>query len=519
MIFEERPQGLGEFPREHDVNRIRTIHRDRLLWQANHEQVFTKVSAGLDIEETERLRRLWAALDYVPVNLLGHLSRDTSEHLALEPSDITSEDVQDDVDAIREESGWDAMLLDVVETCSALGEVGLKVFGEGATIDMVQPDVIFRGEDYFAEYAALNRDPRRTVAPFIVTPHRVRDAWYVLLEIHEPGAVLYRAFEWEVPLGQAGSLAEKGVIGRQVELSTIGIDDVADYETGIEAATLVLVQNEPNQLTPGRGLSDYTTDAVALQSQFNEKLSVLLRHFRELVNGGVLQLPIEMQSMVLRRSNKDPRRARDFGRNADSGRDTPVISPDELEAVFTDSSNSASVKFHARSPQYEGGLRSLQLVVSAFERVTGCTLDSLIEQSAAPESGRAMRLSRIRDLKRIMRKHQRYARVFASVFELALEFSGVQDAQVSYEFPDPFPMDEAERAEIAQIRVGGPTLSLETALERYFEHSAEEAKAEVALIKSAQQEAGVQTGLGLFGRAARPEQFRDEDENLRNEEE
>jgi hypothetical protein len=308
------------------------------------------------------------------------------------------------------------------------------------------------------------------------------------------------------------TLVDKGALGRQVELDVLGINDLADYDTGLDEPTLVLLMNEPDQSDPRRGRSDYTIDAVELQKQFSEKLSVLLRHFRELVNGGILQLPIEAQSMAVRRSPKNAvRKPSDFGRNAEAGRDQIAISPDELEAIFTDGSNSDSVKFHARTPQYEGGLRSLQLVLAAFERVTGCTLDSVIEQAAAPESGRAMRMSRIRDRKRVLRKHQRYARPLAHIYELALAMMGVA-ARVSYEFPDPFPMGEDERAELANIRVGGPTLSLESALERYFDHTAEEAEAEAERIKSAQHEAGANVGIGLFGQqGATPDEFEDEE--------
>ena len=265
-IYVDRPSGLGdaEFPLPADRARISRIARDRLLWQSRHEEVFTTVPAGVGGEQAEILRRKWASLDYVTTNLLGYLSRDTGEALSLEPAAISSENEAEQaaIDDIRKVSMWDSMILDAVEQGSALGEVCLKAYEDedGIHLDSVAPDQVFRGEDYFAEYAALNSDPRKTVAPFVVSPVEVDGQWYVLLEIHEPGMVLYRAHRWDIDMGGLVSertLASKGKLGDQVELEVIGRAGLVDYETEVPWATLLVIHNEPDPLDPKRGRSDY----------------------------------------------------------------------------------------------------------------------------------------------------------------------------------------------------------------------------------------------------------------------
>jgi hypothetical protein len=508
VIFQDSVAHIAEFPSAPDRARIARVADLRLLWQAEHEEIFARISNGLSQDQREFLRRFWAGLDFVPVNLLGLLSRDNAEAMALEPSEISAEEHQDAVDDIRDVSDWDRLLLDAIEEGSALGEICIKAYEDeaGIHLDTVPTDMVLRGEDYFAEYAELNADPRKTIAPFIARLVHVNDAWYCVLEIHEPGAVIYRAYEYSSEMAMdTPSLASKGSLGREVDLSVVGVNAV-DYDTGIDEPTLLVVKNENDPIGIKRGKSDYTADLIEIQRQFDEKLSVLLRHFRELVSAGITILPTECKSEILRvdrrRTTGAMGTSTDFGRRA-QGNEMPALSADAMTVLFADATNAEVARHISRDAQYEGGLRSLQIVLSCFERISGMTLDQLIESRAAPESGRAMRLSRMRDRKRIMRKHQRYERSLARAFEIALMLAGI-DERVSYGFPDPFPMTEDEKAEIVAVRTGSPSLSTETALQLYYQHTEDEAAAEVGKMRQQQHVAGGNVGMGAFRDVPRP---------------
>jgi hypothetical protein len=192
----------------------------------------------------------------------------------------------------------------------------------------------------------------------------------------------------------------------------------------------------------------------------------------------------------------------DFGRRA-QGNEMPALSADAMTVLFADATNADVARHISRDAQYEGGLKSLQIILSCFERISGMTLDQLIESRAAPESGRAMRLSRMRDCKRIMRKHQRYERSLARAFEIALRLAGIEE-RVSYGFPDPFPLSEEEKAEIVAVRTGSPSLSTETALQLYYQHTEDEAAAEVGKMQQQQHVAGGNVGMGAFRDVPRP---------------
>jgi hypothetical protein len=524
---------IEEFPCAADRQRVKRLQELRDLWQDGHERLFTDVStSGLNSQERKALLKKWAGLDYTECNLLRMLSRDNADSLSLEPSTLTADDdaKQQIVDAIRDASDWDSILVDQVEQCSALGEMCFKVYEHpqyhDTRLDFVDPDYVFRGEDYFDEYRALNADPRVTVAPFIATPVRAGDKRYVLLEIHEQGAVVYRAYEWKLAhaksVASEWTFADKGQLLREVDpadlIPWLGALGGRYYETGVDDPTLVIVRNAPDIKYRSRGVSDYSKDLIDLQKQFEEKLSLLLRHFQELINSGIAVLPTEARALVVKRGVANARKASDFGRNAGDDQTLPTIEASELNAIFEDGANKGITRHVQRAAQYDGGMKSLQLVMSAFERCAQITLDPLLEQAQAPESGRAMRLARTRDRKRIKRKHARYSRQLAHLFEIAARFAGADVDRVRYEFPDPFPISEEEAAEIAERRCGGPTMTVEAALVRYFGLSVEEAAEEAAALKQGQHQAGMSAGVGLFqnvpAATATPDEFGiEEDEN------
>ena len=518
MAIWQEHNSVAEFPLAHDRRRVAQIAENRQLWQADHEAIFTRIEGNLDANEIEALRRKFAALNWTTVNLLGYLSQDTAEHLSLSPADIKPENDSNAelIEDIRKRSKWDVLQLDETEQCSAVGEMCVKLHLEddGPVISSVDPDFVFRGEDYFDEYARLNNDSRITKFPFVAIPVRMGDDWYVVLEIHEPGVVLYRAYHWDVDGRNTDSrtFADKGKLS-PAAIKPSELLGVEDYETGIDEPTLLIIRNEVDPRDRRRGKSDYTTDLVDLQKEFEEKLSELLRHFDELVNGGIVVLPMEAQSLIIPRGPKQSKqgRAQDFGRNPSSGNDLPTIDAKELSCIFEDGQNAGVTKYVARQAEYEGGLKALQMLISCFERVGRISLDHLLEQSKAPESGRAMRLARTKDRKRIERKQRRYEREFAHVYELALRMVGVDDA-VSFEFPDPFPLSDEERAEIAEKLVQQPVMSVETALRKLFNMSPEDALAEIAKLKEARDAAGM--GEGLFGnRPASNNDFDDDNED------
>ena len=503
MIWQDDMTAGMEFPNATDRARVKRIQDNRMLWQAKHEEVFTRIATGLSLEEQQAVKQHWAGLKYVCVNLLGLLSRDTAEHLSLEPSTITGEESQDNIDTIRDESMWDSTLADYIEECSALGEIGLKVYD--GKIDSVSPDLLFRGEDYFSFYADQNIDPRKTIAPMAVSIMSRGDDHYVLFEIHEAGYVIWRAYQWNVE-GSHPTFADKGTLGREVDpkalvpmLEQAGANRV--IETGIDEPTLMIVQNEPCPEDRRHGRSDYTTDLKDLQGEFEDKLSVTLRHFHELVNGGITILPTEAQAMVQRRGGKTKKTGTDFGRGSNKGDTMPTIDSAELNVIFEDAQSRNTTRHVARASQYEGGLQSLQLIISCFETVSNMTIDNLLTENAAPESGRAMRLARYNDIKRVKRKAMRLARKFAHVYELALMLEKIEQ-RVTYVFPEPYPLEEMEKIEAVERATQKPFMTVETALTRIMNWSTEAAENEASELRGEQHAAGFNTTLA--GAAVRP---------------
>ena len=496
------------FPTAIDAAHYREIADLRRLWQSRHEEIYTRILYSSNVDDVEALRRKWAALNYVEANLLGQLSANTAEALALEPATISSDAAQPAVDELRRASDWDALVLTETERSSALGEMAYKIIGDPVRIVAVEPESVFRGEDYIPEI--VTSDLSTTRAPMIATLHQDDQRYVVLFELHQAGRVDFFAHEWTPPPDRretVHTLGESGTLGAEVDPREVRPDlPETTYPTPLDVPSLFVVRNEPDPFDPRHGRTDYTRDLRALQGEFEEKLSVVLRHFDELVSGGSMILPEGAKAMVMRRGPRTDAKRTDFGRNIASSGNLPTIDTSELAVYFESAEDKGVARFVARTPQYEGGMKSLELILAVFEKLSRCTLDPLFERATAPESGRAMRLARHRDRSRILRKHARYAGPLARLFEAALAFDGVVVDDVTYEFPEPFPTTDMERAEVAQLRVGGPTLSLESALVEVFGYTQEEAQAEAGRITSAQHVAGLSVGRGLF-KPASPDEF------------
>ena len=503
-----------EFPHSKDRARIATIQRNRHLWARDHADVFAQATKGMPDAEKKVVREQWQSLSFTGANMLRRLARDTAELLSLDPANIESEDDQasEAIPEVAKVSAWDRLALDATEALSALGEIGLRVqeTRDGDyRIGMVEPDSIVFAEDYFGEYEA---EPGEAVAPAVVSLHGSKGDYSVLFEIHTPGSVEWKAYRWAPRSGmEASSLAEEGKLGNEIDPSAIVPSLVASsIATGITESTLVLVQNEPDPYDRRHGLSDYTPDLVQLQREFETKLSITMRHFYELVNGGTTVLPEECKAMVMggrRRANPDA--AADFGRNPERNK-APTVDAAELTLIFEDSQSKGMTRHVSRSAQYEGGMKSLETLWSVFENIAGITLGRLFDQSAAPESGRALRLMRLKDLQRARRKAIRYSGSFARAFEVALLLNGI-DAHVKYHFPDPFPLSLHEKIEAASEATSKPVMTTKTALIDILGYSQEQAENEVSALNADAHTDGLRSTVrGVFASPpVTPEDFGD----------
>jgi hypothetical protein len=497
-VWRERDTLAGvveSFPSQYDSVRVNQYAEHRMLRHGHHENVFPRVQRILDQGTLTAERQKWAGMTYLPANVCGLLSKAQADDLMLEPPTISFGDddsaraAQERWNLIAERSCAHTMLLDEVDGGSVNGDAAFKVYrrDDGAVIDAVDVSLVFRGEDYFPEYAAANRDKRITRFPFVASPVRgpEPDEWFVLLELHEPGLVLHRAFRWVVPTkhGEAPSFADDGELTYAVEPASLGLD-VEDYATGVADPTLVIVHNERGEHAFW-GASDYTREAKALQDAINYQLSQLVEHGERLIAGGIVILPEEMRALV---NPQDMNAAlavgKDYGRRNLTGGSVPTVSRRMLDIVFEHAGNKDVTRYVAETPQYEGAMKLLEGLWSAFENLTGMTLDPLFEQEAAPESGRAMRLKRYRDQRRIARKQVRWTDGVQRLAPLALAMDGMAvSVRPSVQWSDSIKLSELEKAEILTARCAGKqTLSVETGIRRMDGLTREQAEQEAKLI-------------------------------------
>lgn len=505
MQFRDLPTLAGivpEFPTPSDRARIAGYSALRLLRSGDHDEVFARVQALLESHEYESQRQKWAALTYIAANLLGLLSSSTAEDLFLDSPDIQfdeNEAAQATFDEIRETSHLDLLMLDAVDRASADGDLVLKVYPDGngsAMIDTVDPSIVFRGEDYFDEYAAQNRDPRRSIAPFVAEPLLVGKRWCVHLEIHEPGLVIHRLYEWRVrsELGREPSFADEGTLGQQLDPSDLRVDD---YETGLDSPTLWVCRNDAGT-SPFWGRSDYTKPLQQLQDAINHHLSTLVEHGERLMAGGTYVLPSDARAEILMQGQTygvSGDQQRDYGRRGLGDGTLPTMRRRLLDIRFEDNTNHGITRYVGETPHYEGAFKLLEGLVGLFERISGLTIDGLFERQAVPESGRAMRLQRMRDQRRVARKQIRYASAFSEAALFAVRLAGVQaDQPPSWAWSDPWPITDEERAQLLAIRTANkPTLSVESALQRFDGLTAEQAQAEGQALAVESHSTGVTT--------------------------
>lgn len=525
MIWREKTSlrdVIDEWPTPADRDRISGYTENRLLRHDHHEQVFARVQKQLETAQRIEAGRKWAALTYVPLNALALASKATSEDLFLEPPSVKfgeRQDLDKAFERISSASRLDALLLDEVDGGTVNGDCALKVFrgpDNQVRVDAVDVSMVFRGEDYFPEYREANIDTRSTRFPFIATPVRCDDgSWVVVLEIHEPGGVLYRAARWsqhgEGAARECPSFADEGELGAMVDVATIW-PTVRDYETSLQDPTLFIVHNERGQ-SPFWGDSDYSRGVKAMQDQLNFTLSELCSHAENLMASGFLVLDESQRALVMKRGAPvAPGQGTDFGRShgaATAGEtgELPTITRRMLRVIFESSQSSGLTRFLAEQPQFEGAFKLIEGLWAALERRLGVTLDPLFTTPAAPESGRAMRLQRHRDQRRVARKQIRYS-ALAEVFRAAVEWqAGSSDVPApSIQWADSLPVSDQEKAEIIAQRLGGrASISLKTALQRWDGLSEEQASGEAEAIARENAErtpAGLPSSL--FADTARP---------------
>ena len=321
MIFQDEwPIGV-EFPNEQDRRRVMELATNNALWHGDHEPHYTAIPAGLSEAETKALQRKWAGLNYLTLNVLGLSSEEYAEALTNDTIAVVTDTGDEQAQDIADASHWNVTITDMVEQASALGEMCIKVYrdedGE-VIIDDVHPSNVMCGESYFSEYRALVTDPREMAVPMAVEIINDGLKHYLLFEIHEPGEVIYRAYEWKVRKdllgGREPTFADKVVIGAQVDVMDLPISVPSDYDTGLDVPTLFVVKNAGKSK---RGRSDYSPDVVKLQGEINHQLSQIAQHFEELISGGTLVLSSKARAMVMMRGhdNNHAQTAKDFGRN------------------------------------------------------------------------------------------------------------------------------------------------------------------------------------------------------------
>jgi len=325
-------------------------------------------------------------------------------------------------------------------------------------IDRVHPSKVFAAEDYFEEYQQFVVDPRKVAVPMVVSRHNVDGKWYVLMEIHEPGEVVYRAFEWLLQhniSGKAPSFADKGALGSQADAQRFDAMAV-DYETYVQEPTLVIALNAGEG---PRGVSDYTRDMRVLQGEINNEVSQIAQHFEELISGGTLVLGRDAKAMILNRDRKQTSiKVKDFGRGNTGEGTLPAINGNETNIIFEGSENKGITRHVSRPVQFEGAFSSLQGFISMFEARSGIRVKRLFDQQQAPESGRAMRLQYKQFVAKAKRKGVRFAEYLEKLWNLALMVAGDSEADVTITFSDPLPLSLFEKLEIGTALAGGQAI-------------------------------------------------------------
>jgi hypothetical protein len=508
----------GEFPREADRNRIALYAILRKLRYDEHDDVFPRVQSRLE-RLTGYVSDRWAGLTYVQGNLLGALARDNADRLFLGPLKVEAKDAEDGQSATQdaleyamERSRFRALGLDAVDMGSTYGDVAVKAIPspEGARLDLVDPSLILRGEDYFPEYAEANPDPRIHRFPMVARPVRLAGGSYaVLFEIHEPGYVLFRAYRWSVrdaDLREMPSFADEGLLGDQVDVSQ-AMPDAADYETGLEDPTLIVWANDRGP-SLSWGWSDFTPGLRSIQDEINHELSLLCAHAERLMAGGITVLPLEMKAS-LRRADSAGSRATDYGRGTlrqdeQSSYGSVVMPRRECDLVFEHGETQGVTRYVSETPHFEQAFGLLQMLVASFERLSRFSVGAIMGQESAPESGRALRYKQASDMVRVARKQVRYTEPLQRALQMVLALDGVAAELPSLQWPDPFPLSELDKAELIEVRTAGKaSMARKTALMRVDGFTATEAEAEIEAIDEETQEPTPIGGVGDFAAARR----------------
>jgi hypothetical protein len=477
-----------EFPNEFDRRRIAGYPLLQMLREGDHALAFKHVQA--EIEKNQSSSGI-AVADYVPVNLLGRLSERTADALFLDPPAIQAEENVEVTKLLEEKmrQGLTILMRDAVDDLTVYGNVGIKAYGTGkdTQVDTVHPSILFRGEDYFPWYQNNNEDIRKTKAPVIATPVNKGGVYYIVFEVHEPGEVIYRAYEWLLASSSRSkviSFALEGELGNEVEVSQIINSKVTDYKTTIDEPTLWILKNKKYRESSFWGGSDYTKDLQALQDSINHQFSALQAHSDELLKGGHLILDETMKAMLSQQAVGANRTTADFGRNPRSlSSPSKGMMSDSLDIIYESSQTSGMTRHVARSSQYEGAFKNMELQLALFERITGVSIEELFGKATAPESGKALRIKKQPEIARFKGKRLIFSGPFIEVLTAAIKLMGKGDIIPSVRWAELYPLTEEEKTDIAVKQVGGKTLaSHKKAIALAQNISAEDAEKEVEQI-------------------------------------
>ena len=514
-----------EFPNEADRLRVEEYNVHRFLRHDKHDDIFPRIQALFDTVQQQRNSEKFGALTYIPLNALGLLSQANAEDLFLEPPEVsvkdndqqstagmvqgqeqtkestqakTPEDALEDI--INRNKFW-KMCFDAVDGASVNGVMVFKVYKEddiGVMIDEVDPSLVFRAEDYFPEYAAKNRDPRKCMFPMIATPIKKNNSWYVLFEIHEPGEVIYRAYYWRVKDSdlKAPSFVSEGVLTYEVDVDKLNLE-VDDYKTGLKDPAVIIIENAKGARAYW-GASDYSQGLKALQDQLNYHFSSLSDHSERLMAGGVWVFPTGVigQAMMLGvdmglKTGRQSQNGTDYGRKGLGDGALPTLSRNKLDWLVEDATTKDVTRHITEQPHYDGAFKLLEGYWNLFGQLSELTLPPIWDHERLPESGRAMRITRERDQRRIRRKRLRFTPDFQHLLQLALQLEGHDVPPPSWAWQSPIPLGDDEKAEIIDKRTGGKaSMSRKTAMQRYDGYTDAEADEELARIKEEEHASG-----------------------------
>lgn len=436
-------------------------HRERLAWydigyrlfQGRHEEVFEPYRPPGD-------------RPYLTVNVLGLITRLCARRLFGRPARYSAPSAQELVDLLAAESRLDLLNVRQAQTASYGGDAVYKVRYDAArdrvVIEGVNPAFFFPtfADDQQSEIATA------TIAWVVADQESDRRAW-LRKEIHEPGLVRHEL--WELAALPGGEWA----VGEQRPLAALP-RYAALPEAVVTGVEELLVVHVPNQQVAEDGLwgvSDYET-VFALQGELNNRATRL---------AATLDL------------HASPRM---YG---------PKSLLDERGEFVADESEFIIVREGETPPGYLVWDAQLDVVKTQLDdlrldilRGAGISPESmgLNPSGGQADSGRAIRLRQLETTATVQAKGTLFDAALRQVLSVGttLHAAQVQDQarrpgavalepdEITIVRADGPPRDDLEDAELGQRWIESGLLSPETARQRLFGMTAEEAVAETVRV-------------------------------------